>query len=148
VTRVIDWIIKTVCEARGLPRWAYNAALALTPWSTYPAYDCDYRDVSRCAFGACDVLAYTDAHYVVFCAAHTVIAVQEGEAYLAESPGVRVYCPVCDATDLDEPWPNSHQICGQCGTQFGYDDSRTSHAALRAAWIAGGRQAWRAKEAA
>lgn len=52
-------------------------------------------------------------------------------------------CPVCGYFGLDEPaydknglW--SFEICICCGVQYGYTDCNTSHAELRARWIANG----------
>lgn len=52
-------------------------------------------------------------------------------------------CPVCGWPELDEPaydqyGSSSFDICPCCGTQFGYQDARRTHADLRAEWIAGG----------
>jgi hypothetical protein len=45
-------------------------------------------------------------------------------------------CPVC-GYHLDEP-PENHLICSCCGTQFDYDDYKTTHAELRHRWISRG----------
>lgn len=54
----------------------------------------------------------------------------------------RYTCPVCDYKELDEPPFHSHEICPQCGTQFGYDDNMLTHEQLRLAWIADGSKFW------
>jgi hypothetical protein len=46
-------------------------------------------------------------------------------------------CPVCGYRDLPRP-PQDDLICSCCGTHFGYHDYATTHAELRAKWIAGG----------
>jgi hypothetical protein len=46
-------------------------------------------------------------------------------------------CPVCRYDKLASP-PEDFSICPSCGTEFGYDDNRKSHADLRAAWIENG----------
>jgi hypothetical protein len=46
-------------------------------------------------------------------------------------------CPVCGYKALPEP-PSNFSICPSCGTEFGYDDASTSHAALRRNWITHG----------
>lgn len=46
-------------------------------------------------------------------------------------------CPVCGYSELDEP-PANFSICASCGTEFGYHDSRKSHAKLRAEWLYAG----------
>jgi hypothetical protein len=56
-------------------------------------------------------------------------------------------CPVCAYADLDEPPTDltgepTYAICPCCGTQFGADDLTTSHADLRATWIADGARWW------
>ena len=54
-------------------------------------------------------------------------------------------CPVCgfrmkyDAEDF--------RICPSCGTEFGYDDSGVSHAALRERWRLSGLKWWSPVEA-
>ena len=48
-------------------------------------------------------------------------------------------CPVCAYSDLPEP-PQNFSICPCCGTEFGYDDAKTPHAALRKRWIGEGAQ--------
>ena len=50
-------------------------------------------------------------------------------------------CPVCGFDELDEPATN-WTICPCCGTEFEYDDARTSHEELRQRWIAGGCKWW------
>jgi hypothetical protein len=56
-------------------------------------------------------------------------------------------CPVCGYPNLDEP-PYDEQncptylICPSCGTEFGYDDANTKHAALRQRWVANGMRWW------
>jgi hypothetical protein len=52
---------------------------------------------------------------------------------------MRHSCPVCVFPDLPYP-PRDYHICPCCGTEFGNDDSRFSHAQLREMWIAGGAQ--------
>lgn len=52
-------------------------------------------------------------------------------------------CPVCGYAGLTEPPYDrfgcaSFDICACCGTEFGYDDSATSHEELRRAWIDAG----------
>lgn len=59
----------------------------------------------------------------------------------------RFTCPVCGFPDLDEPAHDStgaasFDICPCCFIQFGYEDAGTSHAELRADWIAAGKP-WR-----
>lgn len=46
-------------------------------------------------------------------------------------------CTVCGFPSLPNK-PADHEICPSCGTQFGYDDYTTSHAELRAKWLAAG----------
>jgi len=46
-------------------------------------------------------------------------------------------CPVCGFSDLPEP-PANFSICPSCGTEFGYDDAKTSYAHLRQEWIIAG----------
>jgi hypothetical protein len=46
-------------------------------------------------------------------------------------------CPVCFFDQLTEE-PKDYNICDCCGTEFGSDDSDTSHYELRSAWIASG----------
>lgn len=49
-------------------------------------------------------------------------------------------CPVCGyrmAFPADD-----YNICPCCGTEFGYDDSGTSHADLRAQWVKAGAHWW------
>lgn len=46
-------------------------------------------------------------------------------------------CPVCAYADLPYP-PKDYHICPCCGTEFGNDDSRFTHAQLREMWVAGG----------
>lgn len=46
-------------------------------------------------------------------------------------------CPVCGYDELNSP-PENFSICPSCGTEFGYDDHRKSHAKLRAEWIQNG----------
>ncbi len=43
-------------------------------------------------------------------------------------------CPVCAYPDLPTP-PENFSICPSCGTEFGFDDSATSHKELRLRWI-------------
>lgn len=56
-------------------------------------------------------------------------------------------CPVCGYPNLDEAPYDQHgcptyNICPCCGTEFGYDDARSSHARLRERWIANGMSWW------
>jgi hypothetical protein len=56
-------------------------------------------------------------------------------------------CPVCGYPELSDPPYDAHgcssfEICPSCGTEFGYDDSSTSHSELRAAWVQGGMAWW------
>ena len=48
-------------------------------------------------------------------------------------------CPVCGYKKLTEP-PRNFSICPSCGTEFGYDDAKRSHAELRTRWIEAGGQ--------
>ena len=48
-------------------------------------------------------------------------------------------CPVCAYRQLPEP-PNNFSICPCCGTEFGLDDAKRSHAQLRTEWVASGAQ--------
>jgi hypothetical protein len=50
-------------------------------------------------------------------------------------------CPVCGFDRLEDP-PNNYTICPSCGTEFEYDDVRTTKAELRRAWVAGGYKWW------
>lgn len=54
---------------------------------------------------------------------------------------VRHICPVCGYDQLEDP-PRNHNICNSCGTQFGYDDSTTSHEELRRRWVEEGMNWW------
>lgn len=59
------------------------------------------------------------------------------------TPAPSHICPVCAWPALDDPPSDasgfgSHEICPCCGTQFGYDDARTSHADLRQRWVQAG----------
>src|SRR5690242_9627568 len=52
-------------------------------------------------------------------------------------------CPVCGYDRLPRPAYHesgaaSFQICPCCGVQFGYEDTRFPHAALRRIWLEGG----------
>ncbi len=52
-------------------------------------------------------------------------------------------CPVCGYAGLEEPAYSptqeaSFEICPSCGTEFGYQDARTSHKLLRLRWIESG----------
>jgi hypothetical protein len=52
-------------------------------------------------------------------------------------------CDICGYSELEEPPYDSHgcatfSVCPCCGTEFGYDDAKTSHAVLRQRWVAGG----------
>lgn len=59
-------------------------------------------------------------------------------------------CPVCEWPKLRrDPYDETHEICPQCGLQFGYGDAgfeskAKRHAGLRAQWIARGRP-WHSK---
>lgn len=59
-------------------------------------------------------------------------------------------CPVCEWPNLrDDPMEGLHEICPQCGIQFGYWDAGSEHPsvyhkALRERWIAAGRP-WHSK---
>lgn len=60
-------------------------------------------------------------------------------------------CPVCGWPEMEEPaydefGSSSFEICRCCGTQFGYQDARRTHAELRAEWISGGMR-WSSKAA-
>jgi hypothetical protein len=46
-------------------------------------------------------------------------------------------CPVCGYDDMPYP-PRPFNVCPCCGTEFGVDDRRQDHPALRKAWIANG----------
>jgi hypothetical protein len=46
-------------------------------------------------------------------------------------------CPVCGYERLEEA-PLNFTICPCCGTEFEYDDYRTSYAELRRRWIVNG----------
>lgn len=46
-------------------------------------------------------------------------------------------CPVCGYEKLEDP-PMNFTICPCCGTEFDYDDYRTSFALLRTRWITRG----------
>ena len=48
-------------------------------------------------------------------------------------------CPVCGYAGLTGP-PVNFSICPSCGTEFGYDDHKRSHAELRRRWVATGAQ--------
>ncbi|MBB1179203.1 hypothetical protein DSM05_08560 [Pseudomonas sp. FW305-3-2-15-E-TSA4] len=50
-------------------------------------------------------------------------------------------CPVCK-WELDFEPTQSFEICPCCGTHFGYDDAKATHAELRQKWIAAGLQWW------
>lgn len=43
-------------------------------------------------------------------------------------------CPVCGYAEMPYP-PKPYKICPCCGTEFGVDDSYSSHDELRKAWI-------------
>jgi hypothetical protein len=43
-------------------------------------------------------------------------------------------CPVC-AYAAPKYSPEDFTICPSCGTEFGYHDSKKSHAELRAEWV-------------
>ncbi|HEU5088394.1 MAG TPA: hypothetical protein VFT99_13150 [Roseiflexaceae bacterium] len=52
-------------------------------------------------------------------------------------------CPVCGYGGLREsPHAHTFEICPCCGIEFGYDDATSSHAELRAEWIAAGAHWW------
>jgi transcription elongation factor Elf1 len=58
-------------------------------------------------------------------------------------------CPVCGYAGLSEPPVDekgcaSFEICPSCGTEFGYDDAKRSHADLRNAWLSAGAP-WRSR---
>lgn len=46
-------------------------------------------------------------------------------------------CPVCGYNKLPRP-PQNFLICPSCGTEFGYDDFKTSHVELRHEWMSAG----------
>ena len=46
-------------------------------------------------------------------------------------------CPVCKFPELADV-PADNNICPCCGTEFGFDDQRKSHAQLRAEWLTRG----------
>ena len=46
-------------------------------------------------------------------------------------------CPVCAYAALPYP-PRDYHICLCCGTEFGNDDARFTHAQLREMWVAVG----------
>jgi hypothetical protein len=50
-------------------------------------------------------------------------------------------CPVCGFDRLDDP-PDNYTICPCCGTEFEYDDVRTTRADLRRTWVEGGYKWW------
>lgn len=50
-------------------------------------------------------------------------------------------CPVCGFPNMEEP-PAEYAICICCGTEFGYDDRRSTHEQLRQRWIANGAMWW------
>jgi hypothetical protein len=50
-------------------------------------------------------------------------------------------CPVCFYPALEDP-VEPDEICPSCGTHFGYDDFRRSHAELRNRWIRNGANWW------
>lgn len=51
-------------------------------------------------------------------------------------------CPVCCLADGLTGDARYQEICPCCGVQFGYDDARMSHEALRARWISAGMLWW------
>ena len=57
-------------------------------------------------------------------------------------------CPVCGFTDAASPPFDDGQgewyqeICPSCGTQFGHDDTSTSHVELRRQWLQSGAKWW------
>lgn len=52
-------------------------------------------------------------------------------------------CPVCLTDSLEDPYtPNSFDICGMCGVEFGYEDTNTSHEELRKIWLDAGSPNW------
>ena len=56
-------------------------------------------------------------------------------------------CPVCGYSGDTEFYPHDNQICGCCGTEFGYDDQGLSHRQLRALWVSSGFPWFDAQEA-
>jgi hypothetical protein len=55
----------------------------------------------------------------------------------------RFSCPVCGFDGLTDPAYGiagnaSFDICPSCGTEFGYDDAKTSHQELRKLWVTSG----------
>lgn len=56
------------------------------------------------------------------------------ENILTRRLNVPYICPVCAYTDLPEP-PQNFSICPSCGTEFGFDDAKVSHAQLRRRWV-------------
>lgn len=52
-------------------------------------------------------------------------------------------CPVCCYAKLPAG-SIYHEICPQCGTEFGYNDAFRSHQELRRRWIDGGSK-WHSK---
>jgi hypothetical protein len=60
-------------------------------------------------------------------------------------------CPVCGFAELDGPPYDelgcpTYEICPCCGTEFGYDDFLTSHAALRERRISKGMPWWSSRQ--
>jgi hypothetical protein len=56
---------------------------------------------------------------------------------------IQYSCPVCGFDRLSEPpydkfGDPSFEICPSCGTEFGYQDARKSHAELRQRWLQAG----------
>lgn len=47
-------------------------------------------------------------------------------------------CPVCGYSSDPEFYPRDHDICGCCGTEFGYDDRVLTYGQLRLRWMRGG----------
>jgi hypothetical protein len=56
-------------------------------------------------------------------------------------------CPVCGFPELtdppyDEKGCASFDICPSCGTEFGNEDAKRSHADLRHSWLTAGAPWW------
>lgn len=59
----------------------------------------------------------------------------------------RYTCPVCGYTGMPGPYKGendfpSYEICDCCGTEFGNDDDKSTHAELRDQWISKGMTWW------
>ena len=60
----------------------------------------------------------------------------------------RFPCPVCEGPLREPPWPDgfpTHEICGQCGIEFGLEDANDEirervYAEWRLAWLEHGRR--------